>query len=102
MPTKRVPLNRTQHARINPACVKLWKTINEIYDAGEPESRRDELRDAETTLHRMLGLAPWHPFVTWVDSEGPPEKWQDPERHALVQQLRRALEAAAAQDGGAD
>ena len=86
-------------ARIGPEAVRLWRLVNEIYDAGadeewEPAGRRRELRDAEVALHAALGLSPWHYQVGWVSSDGPPEKWEDSKRHALAQQLRRALEAA--------
>jgi len=78
----------------------MWRLVKEIYDAGadaewEPSGRRRELRDAEVELHALLGLSPWHYQVGWVSSGGPPEKWEDPKRHELAQQLRRALEAAA-------
>ena len=105
MTAKRTPLNRVGHARIGPEAVRLWRLIVEITDtdAGErweddePAGRRRELLDAEVELHALLGLHPWHYFPGNVTSDGPPEKWEDPERHALAQQLRRALEAAAAE-----
>jgi hypothetical protein len=98
-------------ARIGPEAVRLWRLVNEIYDVGadeawEPAGRRAELRDAERELHAALGLSPWHYAVTWVSSDGPPARWEDPNRHALAQQLRRALEAASmpapGPDGGAE
>ena len=104
MPTKRVPLARAQHARIGPEAVRLWRKIVEITEAGAGErweedgGRREELHVAEVELMSLLGLHPWHYFPGNVPSEGPPEKWEDPERHALAQQIRRALEAAAAME----
>jgi hypothetical protein len=105
VPTRRTPLNRSQHARIGPEAVRLWRLIVEITesDAGErweedePAGRRREMLDAEVALISLLGLSPWHYLPSNVSPEGPPQPWQDPERHALAQQLRRALEAAAAE-----
>jgi len=100
---KRTPINRVGHARIGPAAVRLWRLIVEITDTDAGErweedgGRREELHVAEVELMSLLGLHPWHYFPGNVTSEGPPQAWQDPERHALAQQLRRALEAAAAE-----
>jgi hypothetical protein len=102
MPTKRVPLNRSAHARITPEIIALWRRILEIQDSGADEEweeaggRRRELLDADRDLCSALGLSPWHTSPADVPSQGPPEPWEDPGRFALAQELRRALEAAAA------
>lgn len=106
MTAKRTPLHRAQHARIGPEAIRLWRLICEIIEAGADEEweenggRRAEEQEAEVQLMTMLGLKPWHYSPAWVQSEGPPEPWEDPARHELAQQVRRALEVAAIEDAG--
>jgi hypothetical protein len=103
MPTNRTRRRRTPHPdlpRITPELVKLYKRILEIRAAGlddiweDQGGRKREMYDARAELHRGLGLNPWHYSPTDVALDGPPNADEDPERHALAQELRRALEAA--------
>src|SRR5690242_1476622 len=100
MPTKRRPIARSTRPRITPELVELYRRCLEIIEAGQDEAwedeggRRRELLDAHVALMSGLGLRPWHYSPLWVSLDGPPAPHADPERHALAQQLRRALEAA--------
>ena len=102
MPTNRRTIERPIQARITPELVELYRTCLEIWDAGLediPEAeggRRAEFDDARWAIHVGLGLKPWEYHPLSVLPDGPPEKWQDLERYAQAQALRRALDEALA------
>jgi hypothetical protein len=112
MSTKRTPISRRSRLRVTPQMLELFRRGLEVKakgaDRDENGSKQEEYRETDLSLHRLLGLRPWHPSVFSVDSAEypgpvvgdlrPGMTWQ--QSRPFIAAIRRELEAALAEAEG--